>query len=62
MMTRMNLTRLEDRLSRLYTLKDKYGKTYEDIKEYAQRAETRLAYLKSLSDDIDELEKKRGVP
>jgi DNA repair protein RecN (Recombination protein N) len=53
------LARLEERLSRLYTLKDKYGKTYEDIKEYAKRGEKRLEYLKALSDDIGELEKNK---
>ena len=53
------LARLEERLSRLYTLKDKYGKTYEDIKEYAKRGEKRLEYLKALSDDIGELEEKK---
>lgn len=54
------LKRLEDRLSRLYTMKDKYGKTYEDIREYEERAKKRFAYLKSLSDDIEGLEKKEA--
>jgi DNA repair protein RecN (Recombination protein N) len=53
------LARLEERLSRLYTLKDKYGKTYEDIREYGKRAAKRLEYLKTLADDIGELEKKK---
>jgi DNA repair protein RecN (Recombination protein N) len=53
------LVRLEERLSRIYTLKDKYGNTYEAIKEYAGKAEKRLEYLKTLSDDIGEMEKKR---
>ncbi len=54
------LARLEERLSRLYTLKDKYGKTYEDIGDYAEKAGKRLEYLKALSDDISDLEKKKA--
>jgi DNA repair protein RecN (Recombination protein N) len=53
------LQRLDDRLSRLYTLKNKYGKTYEDIMLYQDTAQKRLAYLKSISDDIEELEEKK---
>jgi DNA repair protein RecN (Recombination protein N) len=52
------LQRLDDRLSRLYSLKNKYGKTYEEIMIYEDAAQKRLAYLKSISDDIEELEKK----
>ncbi|MCX5807369.1 MAG: DNA repair protein RecN [Proteobacteria bacterium] len=51
------LQKLDDRLSRLYALKNKYGKTYEDIMMYKDAAQKRLAYLKSISDDIEELEK-----
>jgi DNA repair protein RecN (Recombination protein N) len=53
------LQRLDDRLSRLYALKNKYGKTFEDIVAYKDSAQTRHAYLKSVSDDIEELEDKR---
>jgi DNA repair protein RecN (Recombination protein N) len=55
------LQRLDDRLSRLYALKNKYGKTYEDIMMYKDAAQTRLAYLKSISNDIEELEKKKTL-
>ncbi len=53
------LTRLENRLSRIYVLKDKYGKTYADIMQYAETARTRLAYLKELSNDVGDLEKRK---
>ncbi|MCX5812581.1 MAG: DNA repair protein RecN [Proteobacteria bacterium] len=53
------LQRLDDRLSRLYALKNKYGKTYADIMMYKDTAQKRLAYLKSISDDIEELEEKK---
>jgi len=53
------LQKLDDRLSRLYALKNKYGKTYEDIMNYNDAAQKRLAYLKSISNDIEELEGKR---
>jgi DNA repair protein RecN (Recombination protein N) len=55
------LQRLDDRLSRLYTLKSKYGKTYEDIMMYKDVSQKRLAYLKSISCDIEELEEKKGL-
>jgi DNA repair protein RecN (Recombination protein N) len=51
------LQKLDDRLSRLYALKNKYGKTYEDIMMYKDAAQKRLTYLKGISDDIEELEK-----
>jgi DNA repair protein RecN (Recombination protein N) len=54
------LQRLDDRLSRLHVLKNKYGKAFEDIMLYKSEAEKKLAYLKSISDDIEELEKKNN--
>lgn len=53
------LKRLEERLSIIFNIKDKYGKTYEDIKIYEDNAKNRLRYLKALSEDIEGLEKKR---
>lgn len=55
------LQKCEERLLRLYELKSKYGKTYEQIKRYEESANTRLAYLKMLSTDIGDLEEKRNT-
>jgi len=52
---------LEERLSRIYELKSKYGKTYNDIKQFEESAKKRLAYLATLSEDIGSLEKARGM-
>jgi len=52
---------LEDRLSRIYTIKEKYGKTYEDIQTYKDGAQKRLLYLTSLSEDISGLEQRKGM-
>ena len=54
------LQMLEERLSKIYELKNKYGKTYGDIEEYEASAKERLAYLTTLSENIGELEKKKG--
>lgn len=50
------LQKLEERLFRIYELKSKYGKTYQDIRQYEESANQRLAYLKALSTDISGLE------
>jgi DNA repair protein RecN (Recombination protein N) len=54
------LQMLEERLSKIYELKNKYGKTYKDIEEYEASAKERLAYLTTLSENIGELEKKKS--
>lgn len=54
------LQMLEERLSKIYELKNKYGKTYGDIEEYEASAKERLAYLTTLSENIEELEKKKS--
>ena len=54
------LQMLEERLSKIYELKNKYGKTYGDIEEYEASAKERLAYLTTLSENIGELEKKKS--
>ncbi len=54
------LQTLEERLLRLYDLKSKYGRTCEDIRRYEESANKRLGYLKTLSTDIGDLEKKRA--
>ena len=55
------LQNLEDRLSRIYVLKEKYGKTYEDIQSYKEAAGKRLLYLRTLSTDITELENRKTL-
>lgn len=51
--------RLEDRLVLIYRLKEKYGKTFKEIKDYHQWATNHLSYLMTLTTNIEELEKKR---
>ncbi len=55
------LQRLDDRLARLYAIKDKYGKTYEDVMIYKNSALERLSSLKSISDNIKDLEMKKSL-
>lgn len=55
------LKKIEERLSRIFFLKEKYGKTVEDIKTYEKNARERLKYLKDLSDGIEQMEKKVAV-
>ncbi len=55
------LQRLEERLSRIYMIKEKYGKTYEDIQSYKEAAEKRFVYLRTLSTDMAELERRRDM-
>ncbi len=51
------LQRIDERLNRLYELKNKYGRSYQEIRQYETSANERLAYLKTLTTDIDDLEK-----
>ncbi len=53
------MERLEDRLTDIFKLKEKYGKTSEEIDAFMVSARARLAYLEALSDDITELERAR---
>ena len=55
------LQNLEGRLSRIYILKEKDGKTYEDIQSYKEAAGKRLLYLRTLSMDITELENRKAL-
>ncbi len=48
--------KLEERLTEIFKLKDKYGKTYEEIMKYAMSAQEKLDYLSALSTNIEELE------
>jgi DNA repair protein RecN (Recombination protein N) len=51
------LQRIDERLNRLYELKNKYGRSYQEIRQYETSANERLAYLKTLTTDIGDLEK-----
>jgi len=53
------LQKLEERLARIYELKNKYGKTHDEIRQFEASARDRLAYLKSLTTDISDLEKQK---
>ena len=51
------LQRIDERLNRLYELKNKYGRSYQEIRQYETSANERLVYLKTLTTDIGDLEK-----
>lgn len=53
------LSRLEDRLSRIYDLKAKYGKSLEEIREYVRNAKERMDMLRNLSTNLEEMERER---
>lgn len=53
------LQKLDERLLRIYELKNKYGRSYEDILKYLVTSQERLAYLKTLTTDIGDLEKQK---
>jgi DNA repair protein RecN (Recombination protein N) len=54
------LARLDERLAKLWALKTKYGKTFEEIREFDQKAHHRLVYLTSLATNMDELSRTCG--
>ena len=54
------MEKLEERLTDIFKLKDKYGKTYEEIMNYARSAREKLDYLSALSTNIEELVKEKG--
>lgn len=51
--------RIEDRLSRIYILKEKYGGDREGVMMFLERAKKRYEYLTTLSTEVDRLEEKR---
>jgi len=53
------LEMLEARLGLIFQLKNKYGKTYDEIKAFGESARARLVYLSALTDNIERLEKER---
>jgi DNA repair protein RecN (Recombination protein N) len=52
--------RLDDRLQSIYELKNKYGKSFDEITKFAASAQERLSYLKTLTTDIGYLEKQKA--
>lgn len=55
------LEMLEDRLSDIYRLKEKYGTTCDAIHKYGESAKERLEYLRALSSGIDELAAQKAL-
>jgi DNA repair protein RecN (Recombination protein N) len=55
------LERLEERISIIYRLQQKYGKDYSEVQASLHRAKDRLCYLSDLADDLEGLEKRRSV-
>ena len=53
------LQKLDERLQRIYELKSKYGKSYDEIKDFTALAKEKLVYLKTLTTDIGDLEKQK---
>ncbi len=54
------MMRVEDRLSEIFRLKDKYGNSREEIEAFRLNAKERLSYLTGLTGDINALEKERN--
>ena len=52
---------LESRLDLIFQLKNKYGKTCDEIKAFAESARERLTYLSALTDNIERLETERDL-
>ncbi|MEN6615042.1 MAG: DNA repair protein RecN [Syntrophorhabdus sp.] len=53
------MLKMEDRLSEIFKIKDKYGKTLDDIRSFREKALERLDYLKGMTDTLDQLEKEK---
>jgi len=53
------LQKLDERLLRIYEIKNKYGRSFEDVCAYEASARERLAYLKTLTTDIGDLERQK---
>ncbi len=51
------MLKVEDRLSDIFKLKDKYGNSLEEIRAFREKVQKRLIYLKGITDDIDSLAK-----
>jgi len=53
------LQKLDERLLSIFDIKSKYGKSYDEVMKFAASAQERLAYLKTLTTDIGDLEKQK---
>lgn len=53
------LQKLDERLQSIYEIKSKYGKSHGEIIKFAVSAQERLTYLKTLTTDIEGLEKQK---
>lgn len=51
--------KIEERLSKIYLLKEKYGKDLREIMDFKERAERRLEHLLNLSSQMEKMEKER---
>jgi DNA repair protein RecN (Recombination protein N) len=54
------MLKIEDRLSDIFKLKDKYGISLDEIRSFREKARERLAYLQGITDDIDAMEKSQA--
>ena len=53
------MLKVEDRLSEIFKLKDKYGKSLEEIRTFLEASRARLEYLKGITDNIGQLERQQ---
>ena len=51
------MLKTEDRLSEIFKLKDKYGRSVEEVRSFRDKARERLEYLKGITTNIDQMEK-----
>ncbi|MBP1750693.1 MAG: recN [Deltaproteobacteria bacterium] len=54
------MLKIEDRLSEIFKLQDKYGRSLDEIRSFRDNAQKRLEYLKGITDNIDSLERLRA--
>ncbi len=54
------MLKIEDRLSDIFKLKDKYGKSLDEIRSFREKAQERLAHLKGITDNIGSLERSQA--
>jgi len=51
------MLKTEDRLSEIFKLKDKYGRSVEEVRSFRDKARERLEYLKGITTNMDQMEK-----
>lgn len=52
--------KIEERLSKIYLIKEKYGKTVEEIRNYKERAKERIEYLQKIGEEIERLKEEKN--